>query len=65
MKETAAFPLSYTMSPVKELCTEKADCYLVKLQLNRKGQAIYGYLSIRKEQLQRVVRWYSVLPEQA
>lgn len=44
MKEAAAFPLSYTMSPVKELCTEKADCYLVKLQLNRKGQAIYGYL---------------------
>lgn len=44
MKEASAFPLSYTMSPVKELCTEKADCYLVKLQLNQKGQAIYGHL---------------------
>lgn len=36
MKEASAFPLSYTMSPIKELCTEKADCYLVKLQLNQK-----------------------------
>lgn len=38
------FPLRYTKERVKKYCTEKIDCYLVKLQLNKQGQAIYGYL---------------------
>lgn len=42
--EAAKFPLQYTKKRVEEYCTDKVDCYLVKLQLNTQGQAIYGYL---------------------
>ena len=42
--EAAKFPLQYTKKRVEEYCTDKVDCYLVKLRLNTQGQAIYGYL---------------------
>lgn len=48
LKEQAAFPLTYTKERAEEYCTEKIDCYLIKLTLNKKGQAMYGYLTIPK-----------------
>ena len=42
--EAARFPLTYTKELAKEYCTDKIDCYLVRLQLDRRGHAIYGYL---------------------
>ena len=27
-----------------ECCTDKIDCYLVKLQIDKMGHAMYGYL---------------------
>lgn len=42
--EAAKFPLTYTKELAKEYCTDKIDCYLVKLMLNNRGQCIYGYL---------------------
>lgn len=43
-QEAAEFPLKYTQTLVPKYCTEKTDCYLVKLLLNKQGQAVYGYL---------------------
>ena len=37
-------PLSYTKEKADEYCTDKVDCYLVKLQVNKQKQCIYGYL---------------------
>lgn len=42
--EVAKYPLTYTKELAKEYCTDKVDCYLVKLMLNSRGQSIYGYL---------------------
>ncbi len=42
--EAARFPLTYTKTLAPEYCTDRIDCYLVKLLLNKQGQAIYGYL---------------------
>ena len=36
--------MSYTKELAKEYCTDKIDCYLVKLQIDKKGHAMYGYL---------------------
>lgn len=44
IKEASKFPLKYTKEKAEEYCTEKIDCYLIKLQLNNRGQAVYGYL---------------------
>lgn len=44
IKEASEFPLKYTKEKAEEYCTEKIDCYLIKLQLNNMGQAVYGYL---------------------
>lgn len=44
LEEAAKFPLQYTKERASEYCTDKVDCYLVKLLLNKQGQAIYGYL---------------------
>lgn len=44
IKEASEFPLKCTKEKAEEYCTEKIDCYLIKLQLNNKGQAVYGYL---------------------
>ena len=42
--EVAKYPRTYTKELAKEYCTDKVDCYLVKLMLNSRGQSIYGYL---------------------
>lgn len=44
IKEASEFPLTYTKELAKEYCTDQMDCYLVRLQLDRRGQCIYGYL---------------------
>ena len=36
--------MSYTKELAKEYCTDKIDCYLVKLQIDKMGHAMYGYL---------------------
>ncbi|AVM53955.1 cephalosporin-C deacetylase-like acetyl esterase [Bacteroides zoogleoformans] len=42
--ELSKVPLKYTKELAAEYCTDKIDCYLVKLQVNERGQAVYGYL---------------------
>lgn len=42
--ELAKAPLQFERKRAEEYCTDKVDCYLVKLQVNSRGQAIYGYL---------------------
>lgn len=42
-------PLKYTIKPVPEYTTEKIDCYLIKLDVTSRGQAVYGYLTRPKE----------------
>lgn len=44
IKEASKFPLQYTKKKIEAYSTDKIDCYLIKLQLNAKGQSIYGYL---------------------
>ncbi len=46
--EAAKFPLQYTQKKVDKYCTDEIDCYLIKLQLNSRGQSIYGYLTMPK-----------------
>ena len=46
--EAEKFPLTYTKELAKEYCTDKIDCYLVKLMLNS-SQCIYGYLFYPKD----------------
>lgn len=43
-EELAKAPLSYTKELAKEYCTDKIDCYLIKLQIDKMGHAMYGYL---------------------
>ena len=42
--EAAQFPLIYTKEYVEKYSTDKIDCYLIRLQLNKQNQCIYGYL---------------------
>ena len=46
--EAEKCPLTYTKEQEKEYCTDKVDCYLVKLMLNS-SQGIYGYLFYPKD----------------
>ncbi len=45
LKEQQKLPLSYTKELAKEYCSDKFECYLVKLQLMDK-HSLYGYLFI-------------------
>lgn len=45
MAEAAKCPMKYTQKYVPEYSTEKADCYLVKLQCFRPGNYVYAYLT--------------------
>lgn len=49
ISEAERFPLTYTRELFHEYTTDKVDCYLIKLQLNRQGQSVYGYLFCPKE----------------
>jgi cephalosporin-C deacetylase-like acetyl esterase len=44
MDKLAAVPLKYEKTPAPEYCTDKIDAYLVKLDVNQYGQAVYAYL---------------------
>lgn len=44
LDELKNVPLSYTKELAKEYCTGKIDCYLVKLQIDKSGHSMYGYL---------------------
>ena len=46
--EATKYPLNFTKKWVEKYSTDKIDCYLVKLQLNNRGQSIYGYLTCPK-----------------
>lgn len=43
VRKAEEFPLTYTKERAEEYCTDRVDCYLVRLMLNR-TQSIYGYL---------------------
>ena len=44
LRDLEQVPMSYTKELAKEYCTDKIDCYLVKLQIDKKGHSMYGYL---------------------
>lgn len=44
VEELKQVPMSYTKELYKDYCTDKIDCYLVKLQIDKMGHAMYGYL---------------------
>lgn len=44
IEEMRQIPLTYTKEKAPEYCTDKIDCYLVKVNLNRQKQAVYAYL---------------------
>lgn len=47
VKEMRKLPLRYERELAKEYCTEKIDCWLIKLQIDRKHW-MYAYLTIPK-----------------
>lgn len=49
LDELKKFPLTYTKEIAKEYCTDKVDCYLVKLQINKQKQSVYAYLFYPKD----------------
>ena len=49
LKEAAKYPLKFTKTPCPEFTTDKTDCYLVRIDLNRQHQAMYGLLMMPKE----------------
>ena len=44
IEDMRAFPLTYSKTKADEYCTDKIDCYLVKVTLNKQKQAVYAYL---------------------
>lgn len=46
--DAAKFQLKYTRELAPEYCTDKVDCWLIRLELNNKGQCMYGYLTMPK-----------------
>lgn len=44
VEELKQEPMSYTKELYKDYCTEKIDCYLVKLQIDKMGHSMYGFL---------------------
>ena len=44
VEELKQVPLSYTKELYKDYCTDKIDCYLVKLQIDNMGHSMYGFL---------------------
>ncbi len=47
-KELESVPLKYEKTLAPEYCTEKIDCYLIKLYINNRNQCVYGYLTCPK-----------------
>jgi cephalosporin-C deacetylase-like acetyl esterase len=48
LKEAAQYPLHYTMEPAPEFSTELIETFLVRLDIDRKHHAMYGYLMVPK-----------------
>ena len=48
VEELKQVPLSYTKELYKDYCTDKIDCYLVKLQIDKMGHSMYGFLFFPK-----------------
>lgn len=48
LDELAEVPLEFTIVPSELYTTDKIDAYLVKLRVNKAGQAVYGYLTVPK-----------------
>ena len=46
--ESAQKPLKYTRELAPEYCTDKIDCYLVRLEIDKRGRCVYGYLTMPK-----------------
>lgn len=44
VEELKQVPKSYTKELYKDYCTDKIDCYLVKLQIDKMGHSMYGFL---------------------
>lgn len=49
-EEAAKCPMEVTKTFVPEYSSRKVDCYLVKIQTYKKGQYIYGYLTVPKRE---------------
>lgn len=49
LAEMKSFPLKFTKELAKKYCTDKIDCDLIKLQLDKDGHSIYGYLFYPKK----------------
>jgi len=48
LRDLEQVPMSYTKELAKEYCTDKMDCYLVKLQIDKMRHSMYAYLFIPK-----------------
>ena len=44
VEELKQVPMSYTKELYKDYCTDKIDCYIVKLQIDKMGHSMYGFL---------------------
>ena len=44
VEELKQVPMSYTKELYKDYCTDKIDSYLVKLQIDKMGHSMYGFL---------------------
>ena len=44
VEELKQVRMSYTKELYKDYCTDKIDCYLVKLQIDKMGHSMYGFL---------------------
>lgn len=49
IKQMRSTPLTYTMEPAPEYSTDAIDCHLVKLYVNSRKQAVYGYLFVPRQ----------------
>ena len=49
IEEMRRTPLTYSKEKAEEYCTDKVDCYLVKVSLNRQRQSVYAYLFYPKD----------------
>jgi len=48
--EAAQCPMEETRTHIPEYSTTEVDCYLIKLQTYKKGQYVYGYLTLPKKE---------------
>jgi len=48
--EAALCPFKVEKTLASEYCTDKVDCYLVKIQAYKEGYNVYGYLTVPKKE---------------